>query len=149
MPQGAGVRCVAWSGEDNFLACGCDNGMLKVLKIEAAVPTDGGSGKDSKDSTTRSGLLAAPSNIAMNQSLEGHSANIQVIAWNNVHHKLTTSDAKGLIIVWMLYKGTWYEEMVNNRNRSTVRGLAWSHDGTKICIVYEDGKARKKLRQGI
>lgn len=45
----------------------------------------------------------------------------------------------GLIIVWMLYKGTWYEEMVNNRNRSTVRGLAWSHDGNKICIVYEDG----------
>jgi WD repeat-containing protein 35 len=82
MPQGAGVRCVAWSGgEQDFLACGCDSGMLKVLKIEG----EGG----------EKGLLAAPSNIAMNQTLEGHSSNIQVIAWNNVHHKLTTSDAKG------------------------------------------------------
>lgn len=39
----------------------------------------------------------------------------------------------------MLYKGQWYEEMVNNRNKSTVKGLAWSNDGEKICIVYEDG----------
>lgn len=134
MPQGANVRCVAWSSEDNFLACGCENGMLKVLKIESTPAASG------ESNGTNRGMLAAPSNIAMNQTLEGHSSNIQVIAWNNVHQKLTTSDAKGLIIVWMLYKGTWYEEMVNNRNRSTVRGLAWSYDGNKICIVYEDGK---------
>lgn len=142
--------------------------MLKVLKIESSPANSNGESNGSNR-----GMLAAPSNIAMNQTLEGHSSNIQVIAWNNVHQKLTTSDAKGtiritngcvgceasplkinfymhfhimcffcaagLIIVWMLYKGTWYEEMVNNRNRSTVRGLAWSHDGNKICIVYEDG----------
>lgn len=100
MPQGANVRCVAWSADDNFLACGCENGMLKVLKIEGA-QANVGVGKEGNDAKTPNvnlnrGLLAAPSNIAMNQTLEGHSSNIQVIAWNNVHQKLTTSDAKGL-----------------------------------------------------
>ena len=36
--------------------------------------------------------------------------------------------------------GSWYEEMINNRNKSVVRGMAWNSDGQKICIVYEDGK---------
>jgi WD repeat-containing protein 35 len=48
--------------------------------------------------------LAAPSNLSMNQTLEGHSGQIQVITWNEIHQKLTTSDQYGLIIVWMLYK---------------------------------------------
>ena len=39
----------------------------------------------------------------------------------------------------MLYKGSWYEEMINNRNKSVVKGMAWNADGQKICIVYEDG----------
>ena len=33
----------------------------------------------------------------------------------------------------------WYEEMINNRNKSVVRGMRWNADGQKICIVYEDG----------
>ena len=37
----------------------------------------------------------------------------------------------------MLYKGSWYEEMINNRNKSVVRGMSWNTDGQKICIVYE------------
>ena len=32
-----------------------------------------------------------------------------------------------------------YEEMINNRNKSVVRGMAWNTEGTRICIVYEDG----------
>lgn len=75
----------------------------------------------------------------MNQSLEGHAESIRVITWNETHKKLTTSDENGVIIVWMLYKGVWYEEMINNRKKSTVVGMAWSSDGMKICIIYEDG----------
>ena len=30
--------------------------------------------------------------------------------------------------------------MINNRNKSVVKGMAWNSDGQKICIVYEDGK---------
>ncbi len=38
-----------------------------------------------------------------------------VVTWNNPFQKLTTSDENGLIIVWMLHKGMWFEEMINNR----------------------------------
>ena len=37
------------------------------------------------------------------------------------------------------FPGSWYEEMINNRNKSVVRGMKWTADGQKICIVYEDG----------
>ena len=30
--------------------------------------------------------------------------------------------------------------MINNRNKSVVKSMAWNTDGQKICIVYEDGK---------
>jgi WD repeat-containing protein 35 len=52
---------------------------------------------------------------------------------------MTTSDENGLIIVWMMHKGHWFEEMINNRNKSVVRDMRWSSNGEKICIVYEDG----------
>jgi WD repeat-containing protein 35 len=39
-------------------------------------------------------------------------------------------------------QGSWYEEMINNRNKSVVKGMAWNSDGQKICIVYEDGTYR-------
>ena len=29
--------------------------------------------------------------------------------------------------------------MINNRNKSVVRGMAWNTEGQRICIVYEDG----------
>ena len=68
------------------------------------------------------------------------AGHVQVLAWNENHSKLTSSDQNGLIIVWMLYKGMWHEEMINNRNKSVVRHMQWSGDGSKICIVYEDGE---------
>lgn len=43
-------------------------------------------------------------NLSMNLSLEGHSGQLQVATWNEIHQKLTTSDQQGVIIVWMLYK---------------------------------------------
>jgi WD repeat-containing protein 35 len=39
----------------------------------------------------------------------------------------------------MMHKGHWFEEMINNRNKSVVRDMRWSSNGEKICIVYEDG----------
>jgi hypothetical protein len=30
--------------------------------------------------------------------------------------------------------------MINNRNKSVVRGMKWNADGQKICIAYEDGE---------
>ena len=62
-----------------------------------------------------------------------------VITWNDQCRKVTTSDQNGLIIVWMLHKNMWFEEMINNRNKSVVRDMKWTADGQKICIIYEDG----------
>ncbi|CAB3360361.1 Hypothetical predicted protein [Cloeon dipterum] len=126
IPNNIKLKCLAWNKEQGYIACGGDDGLLKILKLDSA-----------KDGKAKG--LAAASNLSMNQTLEGHNGQIQVVAWNEVHQKLTSSDQYGLIIVWMLYKGSWYEEMINNRNKSVVRGMAWSCDGQKICIVYEDG----------
>jgi len=75
----------------------------------------------------------------MNQTLEGHQGAVVCASWNENFRKLTTSDENGLIIVWMLHKGMWFEEMINNRNKSVVRDMKWTADGQKICIVYQDG----------
>lgn len=126
IPNNTKLKCIGWNKDQGYIACGGDDGLLKVLKLEA--------GRDGKVKG-----LAAPSNLSMNQTLEGHNGQIQVVGWNESHQKLTSSDQYGLIIVWMLYKGSWYEEMINNRNKSVVKGMAWNSDGQKICIVYEDG----------
>uniref|UniRef100_A0A8C2R8H3 IFT121/TULP4 N-terminal domain-containing protein n=1 Tax=Capra hircus TaxID=9925 RepID=A0A8C2R8H3_CAPHI len=127
MPNNVKLKCVSWNKDQGFIACGGDDGLLKVLKLETQT-----------DDTKLRGL-AAPSNLSMNQALEGHSGSVQIVTWNEQYQKLTTSDQNGLIIVWMLYKGSWYEEMINNRNKSVVRSMSWNADGQKICIVYEDG----------
>lgn len=44
----------------------------------------------------------------------------------------------GFVLVFT-QSGSWYEEMINNRNKSVVRSMSWNADGQKICIVYEDG----------
>ncbi|XP_021346413.1 WD repeat-containing protein 35-like isoform X1 [Mizuhopecten yessoensis] len=128
IPNNTKLRCVSWNREQGYIACGGEEGLLKVLKLEIQT------GKDVKVKG-----LAAPSNLSMNQTLEGHSGAVQVVTWNEHYQKLTTSDQYGLIIVWMLYKGSWYEEMINNRNKSVVRSMGWNADGQKICIVYQDG----------
>lgn len=102
--------------------------MLKVLKLEAP-----------SDTEAKLRGIAAPSNLSMNQTLEGHKGGVMCVTWNPQYRKLTTSDANGLIIVWSLSKGDWFSQMVNNRNKSHVRDMKWTSDGKKICIVYEDG----------
>ena len=39
----------------------------------------------------------------------------------------------------MLHEESWFEEMINNRKKSTVEDIKWSTDGTKVCIIYLDG----------
>lgn len=99
--------------------------MLKVIKLEPPCITVPGE--------------APKSNLSMNQTLEGHHSGIRVLNWNEPFRKLSSSDMDGLIIVWFLRKGAWVEEMINNRNKSTVCDMKWSLDGQKICIGYEDG----------
>ena len=58
---------------------------------------------------------AAAGALSLNQNLEGHSGAVTGVAWNGPYQKLASSDEGGLIIVWALHEGAWYEEMVNNR----------------------------------
>ncbi|XP_021561959.1 WD repeat-containing protein 35 isoform X2 [Carlito syrichta] len=127
IPNNVKLKCISWNKNQGYIACGGEDGLLKVLKLETQ--TD--------DAKLRG--LAAPSHLSMNQALTGHSGSVQVVTWNEQFQKLTTSDENGRISVWILYKGSWYEEMVNNRNKSVVRSMSWNADGQKICIVYEDG----------
>lgn len=121
------LKSLSWNGDQGWIACGGENGMLKVLKLDSGNPAE------------RQRGLAAPSNLSMNQTLEGHNGPVMCVTWNENYRKLTTSDEHGLIIVWMLHKGMWFEEMINNRNVSTVRDMKWARDGQRICIAYEDG----------
>lgn len=136
IPNGVKLRTVSWFNDQGWIACGGEEGLLKVLKLETAEAT-----VPKRDSNTTGAPAAAQqlSNLSMNQTLEGHTGAVVVSTWNQQHRKLTTSDQHGLIIVWILYKGIWYEEMINNRNKSFVADMQWNRDGQKICIVYEDG----------
>ena len=127
MPNNVLLKCLSWNGEQGWIACGGENGLLKVLKLEAP-------SKDKQASKPSSSNL-----LSMNQTLEGLKNQVMVVTWNEGYKKLTTSDHNGLIIVWMLHKGMWFEEMINNRNKSFVKDMKWTADGQKICIVYEDG----------
>ncbi|KAJ3069811.1 WD repeat-containing protein 35 [Podochytrium sp. JEL0797] len=147
IPNGIKLRTVAWDNDQGWIACGGEEGLLKVLKLESPPPppvpppavTPAVPGAVAADGKKPPDAAAAASNLSMNQTLEGHSGAVVVSKWNETHKKLTTSDQYGLIIVWILYKGVWYEEMINNRNKSVVADMEWSNDGQKICIIYEDG----------
>jgi len=126
IPNEKQLKALSWNHDQGWIACGGEDGLLKVLKLEQ-VPANGGKGAPTQ------------SNLSMNQTLEGHNGSCNVITWNENYRKLTTSDEGGLIIVWMLHKNMWFEEMINNRNKSVVRDMKWTADGQKICIAYEDG----------
>uniref|UniRef100_A0A8B9JMT6 WD repeat-containing protein 35 n=1 Tax=Astyanax mexicanus TaxID=7994 RepID=A0A8B9JMT6_ASTMX len=97
IPNSIRLKCVSWNKNQGFIACGGDEGLLKVLKLETQT-----------DDAKLKGL-AAPSNLSMNQTLEGHSG--------KKHMRVG-------VILW---------------NKSVVRSMSWNADGEKICIVYEDG----------
>ncbi|GMH42155.1 hypothetical protein BSKO_10074 [Bryopsis sp. KO-2023] len=124
IPNRIQLRTLSWNaGEDGWIACGGENGLVKVLRLDAP------------DKGEKSG----GGNLSVNQTLDGHNGDVKVIAWNETHRKLTTSDQYGLIIVWAIHKDAWFEEMINNRNKSVVQDMRWTPSGEKICIVYEDG----------
>lgn len=133
IPNNVRLNCIAWNQKQGYIAVGGEDGLLKVIRADSS-PTDANA-----NSSGKSRSMTASSNLSMNQTLEGHNGHVQVVTWNEDHQKLTSSDQNGVIIVWMLYKGAWYEEMINNRNKSVVKGMSWSSNGQKICIVYEDG----------
>lgn len=138
IPNQTRLHCVSWNADQGWIACGGENGLLKVLKLDTAPLAASAAGPAGSTAAQRAAATAA-NNLAMNQTLEGHDGAVSVASWNEPHRKLTTSDTRGLVIVWILHRGMWYEEMVNNRQRSVVKDLRWTPDGRAVCIAYEDG----------
>uniref|UniRef100_A0AC34Q3F0 Anaphase-promoting complex subunit 4-like WD40 domain-containing protein n=2 Tax=Panagrolaimus sp. JU765 TaxID=591449 RepID=A0AC34Q3F0_9BILA len=120
------LRCVAWNYNRGFICAGGVDGSARLFKLHPESEKN----------------LNNP--FYMNSALEGHaqSASVEIAQWNEYYQKLTTSDDTGMIIVWAPnhQDNTWYEEMMNNRNKSTVVDMKWSHDGNKVAIAYEDGQ---------
>jgi hypothetical protein len=101
----------------------------QVLRLDA--PAGGGAQPAAGAPATGAGAAAAPASAAaaaggalsLNQSLQGHDSAVTGVAWNCAFQKLASSDEGGLIIVWALHEGAWYEEMVNNRCGDGMRPL--------------------------
>ena len=62
IPNEIPLTTLSWHRTRGWIACGGEDGVLKVLKLEPQ------QGKDTKLKG-----LAAPSNLSMNQPLEGHN----------------------------------------------------------------------------
>jgi len=157
IPNNTRVECIAWSSEQGWIACGGEKGLLKILKLEdpkqlnalnnssqvqpnlSTQTTQNSQGQLNTGGAGAGAGVPGAGGLPVNQTLEGHSGTVKCVIWNDAYRKLTTSDENGLIIVWMLHKSFWFEEMINNRNKSIVMDMKWSPDGTRICIIYEDG----------
>uniref|UniRef100_A0A803XM55 WD repeat-containing protein 35 n=1 Tax=Meleagris gallopavo TaxID=9103 RepID=A0A803XM55_MELGA len=126
IPGNVRLRCISWNKEEGFIACGGEDGLLKVLRLETQT-----------DEAKIKGL-AAPSNLSMNQTLEGHSGSVQVVTWNEQYHKLTTSDQNGLIIVWIIYKGNriWGKDLKGTH----LCHVAWSSDSKVLLFGMANGE---------
>lgn len=90
MTNNVKVKSVAWSYDHAFIAVGGEDGVVRMIKV------DSGSG------VTSSHL--ASKNISVSQELGGHKSPVTMCVWNEIHQKLTTCDANGLIIVWTTKK---------------------------------------------
>uniref|UniRef100_A0A7E4V0B2 WD_REPEATS_REGION domain-containing protein n=1 Tax=Panagrellus redivivus TaxID=6233 RepID=A0A7E4V0B2_PANRE len=121
------IKCVAWNYNRGFICAGGVDGTARVFKLHA-------------DNVTADKSNSNP--FYMNSPLDGYGTSTVVLAaWNEYYQKLATSDDNGMIIVWSPQSdNTWGEEMVNNRNKSVIVDMKWSHDGNRVAIVYEDGE---------
>ena len=76
------LHSLAWNPDHGWIASGGDDGLLKVLKLDS--PRDVGKAPGG----------SVPSNLSMNQTLEGHHGSVMCVTWNANYRKLTTSDHK-------------------------------------------------------
>ncbi len=84
IPNETLLSALSWHKTKGFIACGGEDGLLKVLKLEVA---------QNKDSKLKG--LAAPSNLSMNQSLDGHNGEMpchfETISYHSVLCRLHSS----------------------------------------------------------
>jgi hypothetical protein len=62
IPNEIQLTTLSWHPSKGWIACGGEDGLLKILKLEP---------QQTRDAKLKG--LAAPSNLSMNQTLEGHN----------------------------------------------------------------------------
>eukprot|EP00127_Corallochytrium_limacisporum_P003035 Clim_evm82s144 gene=Clim_evmTU82s144 len=140
VPKCTRVSAVAWHKSREWIAMGGDNGMLRVIRLE---PTAEKATENVVELTAQARKIAegnaSPTSVAMNSSLEGHKGEVTTVVWNHLHRKLVSADENGCVIVWAFHNGAWYQEMVNDRINSKIRGMCWSADESMICLAWANG----------
>ncbi|KAB7497422.1 WD repeat-containing protein 35, partial [Armadillidium nasatum] len=117
IPNNVNLRCVSWNRDEGYIACGGDDGLLKVLRLDP------------------DGMMLKQHKTLMSKVAIAKRVPVGMFNYNE-YSEFAYHD---FILQISYFQGSWYEEMINNRNKSVVRGMAWNCEGQKICIVYEDG----------
>jgi WD repeat-containing protein 35 len=95
LPGGVRLRCVAWHAAGDWVACGGENGLLKVFRFAPGAADE--EGENVGDAARR-----APPRPLQHQTLEGHASAVALVDFCEPFGKLATADRSGLVIVWSL-----------------------------------------------
>jgi hypothetical protein len=135
------IRSIDWKGTagqtDGWLASGNAKGLVGLTYTTEEILQTLVDSQSNEEVTSRASL---PSRTNFN--LREHTTDVTLVQWNKSqqHHRLTTCDSSGSIVVWMPYDGRWTIELINNRGLGTaVSQFQWSRDGSQALIAYTDG----------
>jgi len=101
------LRCVAWHAAGEWVACGGENGLLKVFRFRHGRGGEDDDGDDyychedddDDDDDAGPGPATAPPH---HQTLEGHTGAVTLASFCEPFGKLATADRSGLVMVWSL-----------------------------------------------
>jgi hypothetical protein len=97
LPGGVRLRCVAWHAAGDWVACGGENGLLKVFRFGAGIR--GGEVDDGEDDESSH---RRPRPSVQHQTLEGHASAVVLADFCEPFGKLATADEAGVVMVWSL-----------------------------------------------
>jgi WD repeat-containing protein 35 len=101
------LRCVAWHATGDWVACGGENGLLKVFRYsdrdEAEEAEEGDDDANDGAEAARRPPRRPPSPPHLqHQTLEGHASAVVLADFCEPLGKLATADHSGLVVVWSL-----------------------------------------------
>lgn len=119
------LRCVAWHAAGEWVACGGENGLLKVFRFPRRArggEEDGGQedDDDGQEEDEDHGPVAA---ALHHQTLEGHTGAVTLASFCEPFGKLATADRSGLVMVWSLRS----QAMVGGGGRGD-DGMLWEEE---------------------
>ncbi|VEL19727.1 unnamed protein product [Protopolystoma xenopodis] len=133
IPNNKKLNSIAWSKEDGFIACGGDEGLLKVFKLDVQ-----------RDSKIKG--LAAQTNLVMNQTLDGHAGtylgllilqNKGSVRWDSDGQRICIVYDDGAVIVGSVDGNRiWGKEL----KCGSLVAVEWSPDGKTILFGLANGE---------